>query len=315
MINTPDISQIMPHVPLIKHGKGYCHEKHDSLKFYSYSGKWFYKWFSCDESGDLLDYLRRHENKSYYEAKTLLNSNQAYSNQSHSNQATKQVEQSSNNWKSDDWQKKANRLIYHAQSRMLKEQSSPLQYLKDRGLKLSTIVKARLGFLPDSNLKGAVYPAKHVIPVYNSNKKLIRVRFRYYKNDKIRYGCMKGSEGARPYPIGITPDTPGQTIVICESELDGLLIHQETGYKAGVLAMGQAKGPTKPLTQWLNRQADKVIIALDNDIAGKKASDQWLNSLPGSTVLQYPGKDPGYKPDLIGGIVLDAMTYSQAFEL
>jgi len=51
----------------------------------------------------------------------------------------------------------------------------------------------------------------------------------------------------RPYPIGIDRDKSGQSIVICESELDGLIIHQETVYQVGVLALGHAKPPDKSI--------------------------------------------------------------------
>ena len=107
---------------------------------------------------------------------------------------------------------------------------------------------------------------------------------------------MKGSDGVRPYPIGIDRDKSGQSIVICESELDGLLIHQESGYKFGVLALGHAKPPDKSIIQWLQKKEARIVLSLDNDSAGKKATAQWKAVLQQSQILDYQGKDPGENP-------------------
>jgi DNA primase len=283
MAPNAEVTNILPHLPLKKVGKGYMHTEHNSLKFYMYANKWHYKWFSRGESGDLIDYLRKHENKSFNEAKAYVSETKIL---------TKKLPETPE-WQTKTWQKKANRLIYYATEILLKTKSKPLQFLKDRGLKLSTIIKWKIGFSPEQTIDGNHYPAKHIIPIYNSDRKLIRVRFRYWDNPKMRYSCMKGSDGVKPYPIGIDLDKSGQTIVVCESELDGLLIHQESGYKVGVLALGHAKAPDKSVYQWLQNKSARVILSLDNDSAGKKATAQWQEVLPQSHVLDYPGKDPG----------------------
>ena len=104
------------------------------------------------------------------------------------------------------------------------------------------------------------------------------------------------------YPIGIDLDKSGQTIVVCESELDGLLIHQESGYKVGVLSLGHAKAPDKSVYQWLQKKSARVLLALDNDSAGKNATAQWKEVLQQAQVLDYPGKDPGENPIKISAL-------------
>ena len=99
------------------------HAEHHSLKFYIYANKWRYKWFSRDESGDLVDFLRKHENKSFQEAKAYL----------YGTKASTIKKPETQEWRSKKWQKKANRLIYYANDRLIKTKSEPLQFLKDRG--------------------------------------------------------------------------------------------------------------------------------------------------------------------------------------
>jgi len=83
-------------------------------------------------------------------------------------------------------------------------------------------------------------------------------------------------------------------LVIVESELDGLLIDQEAGDMAGVVALGSAQ--TKP-DQELNRllkMASRLLITLDFDGAGASAAWRyWLSNYPGSKRWPTPyGKDP-----------------------
>jgi len=122
---------------------------------------------------------------------------------------------------------------------------------------------------------------------------------------------MKGSDGVRPYPIGIDRDKSEQTIVVCESELDGLLIHQESGYKVGVLALGHAKAPDKSIYHWLKNKSARVILSLDNDLVGKQATSKWQEVLPHSQILDYPGKDPGEYPIKIGVLLQNTLENSE----
>ena len=160
-----DLPSILSHLPLKKNGKGYMHSEHHSLKFYRYANKWRYKWFSRDESGDLIDFLQKHENKSFQEAKAYLYGTQETTTYSNDTQELSNQTPETPEWLSKKWQKKANRLVYYANDRLIKIKSEPLQFLKDRGLKMSTIVKWKLGFSPDQTINGNQFPAKHIIPV------------------------------------------------------------------------------------------------------------------------------------------------------
>ena len=63
--------------------------------------------------------------------------------------------------------------------------------------------------------------------------------------------------------------------VIVESELDGLLIHQEAGDVVGVIALGNAQARPDIEAHQALEQASVILIALDTDKAGAKEAWQW----------------------------------------
>ena len=93
-----------------------------------------------------------------------------------------------------------------------------------------------------------------------------------------------------------TIDIRGQeSFVIVESELDGLLIDQDAGDLTGVVSLGNAQSKPDQETDRVLRQSRLILIALDFDEAGAKASwKYWLSTY--SNAFRWPvpiGKDPG----------------------
>ena len=83
--------------------------------------------------------------------------------------------------------------------------------------------------------------------------------------------------------------------VIVESELDGLLLNQEAGDLAAVVAMGSAQAKPDAITHEALTKAEMILIALDNDDAGAKASWHFWPETYGAKVKRWPpirGKDP-----------------------
>ena len=83
-------------------------------------------------------------------------------------------------------------------------------------------------------------------------------------------------------------------VVIVESELDGLLLHQEAGDLVGVVALGSAQAKPDQKTHDLLQKADLILVALDADDAGVKAAwGWWLKQYPQAQRLPpVMGKDP-----------------------
>lgn len=83
--------------------------------------------------------------------------------------------------------------------------------------------------------------------------------------------------------------------VIVESELDGLLLNQEAGDLAGVVAMGSAQAKPDRITHGLLTAAAVILVSLDTDEAGAKASWQFWPETYGKKAGRWPtigGKDP-----------------------
>jgi DNA primase len=82
--------------------------------------------------------------------------------------------------------------------------------------------------------------------------------------------------------------------VVVESELDALLIAQEAGELAGVIALGTAGAKPDAETAAQLAAAAAILVALDFDEAGEKASAWWLAHY--RQAVRWPpaaGKDPG----------------------
>jgi hypothetical protein len=83
--------------------------------------------------------------------------------------------------------------------------------------------------------------------------------------------------------------------VIVESELDGLLIHQEAGDMVGVIALGSATNTPDIEAHKALEQAEVILVALDTDEAGAKQTWTWW-AKQNQQSKRWPvinGKDPG----------------------
>lgn len=84
------------------------------------------------------------------------------------------------------------------------------------------------------------------------------------------------------------------TIITVEAELDGLLLHQQAGDLAGVIALGSAKARPDRVTHEALERADLVLNCLDSDGAGAKEAWSWWKRTY-KNAKRWPvhiGKDP-----------------------
>jgi len=287
-------------IELVSNGKGYHLREHDSLKLFHQDGIWLYKWWSQGgEVGDGIQYLQRHCGMSFPEAVATLsgpiisvNSTPRHVDQqdSHCLESKKKLEQ----WKTKRWQTDSEKLIRAAQSYLLAPNGKGrVSYLvHKRGLHLDTIQQHGLGWLP---AKGHM-PSKLLIPCYDSQGSLIRVRFRIDNPGpgQERYRISKGSNPDSPYPLGVFPHKP---VMVLESELDAILIAQEAGDHVGVLAMGTTGMKLNTaMIRYLTYKIPIILISLDNDQSGKEKTTSLINELPNAIDWPVPekyGKDPG----------------------
>jgi len=133
-------------------------------------------------------------------------------------------------------------------------------------------------------------PAGLVIPlIIGGAVHRLRIR-RSDPGDGPRYVIASGSSAA---PIAWGQDKGATTIMIVESELDGLLLNQEAGDLAGVVAMGSATAKPDTATHDRLTRAELILVSLDSDDAGAKAAAFWLATY-GGKAKRWPtikGKD------------------------
>jgi hypothetical protein len=175
------------------------------------------------------------------------------------------------------------------------------QWLHDnKGLSEASIRKAMLGLnladiraprqawgLPD-NEKKVWLPAGLVIPLLVDGA-VHRLRIRRTESTGPRYVVVPGSSSA-PMVLGYDK----AAVVVVESELDVLLLEQAAGDLCAVAALGNAQAKPNVTTHELLQNTPLILVALDADDAGAKASWQFWSQSYGAKVkrwLSILGKD------------------------
>ncbi len=184
------------------------------------------------------------------------------------------------------------------------ESSLFFELLRERGINQETARKFKLGYNPSSffcsSLKWGISSEKKmfipqglVTPVFAENQ-VVRIKIR--KDGEVqgaKYIEVKGSSQTDAI-YGSSQALHQFPVVIVESELDAILLHQEVGDVCSFVALG---GASKRLSDELMAklmQNPEVLLSLDNDTPGKKASLWWLKKLPLSKVWFTPhSKSPG----------------------
>ncbi len=185
------------------------------------------------------------------------------------------------------WTERAHTFLSVCQTVLRANQGAMGWLLEQRGLTPETAESAGLGLnakdmyfdraewgLPPATnpktgkAKRVWLPAGLVIPCFDGDGRVIRLRIRRNSpGDGQRYIVATGSCMT---PVIVWGDQ--STVVVVESELDALLIHQEAGDLVGVVAMGSAQAkPDENLHQRL-MAAKCILVALDTDEAGKMAA-------------------------------------------
>jgi DNA primase len=183
------------------------------------------------------------------------------------------------------WAERAKKLITASHTTLM-ENSVALKWLKsERGISADTAKRFSLGWIPTDQWreksewglpedgKKMYFPKGLVIPL----DKAVKIR-REDPGEFARYFLVTGSVST-PLVIGTPYET---TAVIVESELDAILLSQEIKRKVFVVSLGSCSNkPDEALLEKLSL-CPVILIALDSDKAGAKASRWWLENVPSS---------------------------------
>lgn len=197
---------------------------------------------------------------------------------------------------SDIWQAKASALVATAHAALL---ANPTQmaWLAARGIKAASVHRHRLGWIPealfrardawglpprtreDGRPKKLWIPAGLTIPLLDGET-VLRVRIRQAEGEP-KYLVLEGSAKA-PAPLLCIADTwPGSfhACIVVEAELDAILVAQEVGDIAAVLAVGSASVlPEDTRSVAFCRSMSWFGLWLDRDAAGDKGLRRWTEA-------------------------------------
>ena len=255
-------------------------------------GRWWCR--GCGKNGDAIQFLRDTQGMSYREAV------EALGGRVH----PKRLQGVRHNREEKPppclkWQGRAGTFLQRAQM-ALWQNAQALSFLHERGLRDDIIRAARLGWNDrdryDDREAWGLEPVKDrrvwlpsglVIPLHE-NGTILRLRIRRPAGES-RYVVVSGSD-MRP----MTWNLNGDAVVVVESELDGLLIHQEAADLAGTVALGSAQAKPDIDTERALRRAALILASLDLDDAGGRAAWRyWVARYSQARRWPVPiGKDP-----------------------
>lgn len=211
------------------------------------------------------------------------------------------------------WAEKADKFVRNCHEKLMNDDPALRALLDKRGITAETAIKFKLGINKDEKYfrpreswglptevksktgkpKKLWIPRGLVVP-YIVKDTVQRIRVRRSKKDLRNdydppYYFVPGSTPA----IMLIPSARSACIVV-ESELDGILIHQEAGDLVGVLAMGTAKAKPDSVCARHLSTADVLLVALDYDQAGESGSVWWMETYRKAMRWPVPcEKDPG----------------------
>jgi DNA primase len=207
-----------------------------------------------------------------------------------------------------EWQERASGLSREAKTALWERPDNEVwQWLHARGLSDETIAMVDLGLIgknsrepfEDWGLPVEYYesgeprelflPAGLLIPVFDRTGNPKRLWVRRFDESGPKYYVIPSST-KDPLILG----RPGQSVVLCETDLDAHLIRQEAGDLITAASLGTSGGhPNVELMSHLVT-APNILISLDTDEAGRKATGKWLETFPNAKNWPVPwSKDPG----------------------
>ena len=320
-------SVISSYVQLKRRGSnlvGLCpfhNEKTASFTVYPENGSYYC--FGCSAGGDVVTFIRQAENLDYIEAVRLL-----------AQRCGMQVPEDNTDDKTARIKKRVyemNREAAHFFHNFLcSEGGRPmLKYLRDRGLADGTIRSFGLGAAPDTwdsllkHLRSKGFSDSEIITadLAVSNKKggcydKFRGRVMFpimdLRGNVIAFGgrAHPGTDSSQKYVN--TADTPvfkkshnlyalsaaktngAEKMILAEGYMDVIALHA-AGFKNAVAALGTSF--TEDQARLLRRYTNEVVLTLDADTAGRKATERAMTilnktGLPARVLAIPDGKDP-----------------------
>jgi DNA primase len=246
----------------------------------------------CQISGDAIDWLQRYHRLSFDEAVRLLDGGLGSS----PIPATRRPDPPDDDPPLMTWQVHARQVVDMAEETLWSSQGEPARdYLLARGLTVSTIQTAHLGYIPGGyrewrTMAGLSVPCGITIPwLTDSEETLWTVKVRRASGAPKYLQLAGGSQGGLYQADRLKG---ARAALFCEGEFDTLLAQQEGEPLIAAVTVGSAS--CRLNRRWLGDLVSVPIIlaAYDMDLAGEKGAAR-LQALSGRVqVIHVPwGKD------------------------
>src|SRR5260221_10374288 len=262
---------------------------------------------ACSEGGDIFNFVMKHDGLDFVSALKVLADTAGVELQ----------ERTPEQVKGDEHLDKMRGLLeetarfFHEQLMESAEAQPARTYVRKRGLKRETLVSFRIGYAPDNwqealdHLKTLGYTEDEIVEagvaIRNEERGRVYDRFRNRlvipicdgRGQIIGFGARALDPDDNPKYLN-SPQTPlfdkgatlfglhmarrtireSETAVIVEGYMDAIQAHQG-GFRNVVAQMGTAL--PEPQLKQLSRYANRLILALDPDVAGIKATMRGLD--------------------------------------
>ena len=268
-------------------------------------GKWWCR--RCDKKGDDIQLLRDAKGLSFPDACTEVGREVQRKKRAHRPALPKEENLKwpvrEVTYPVSEWKVKAEAFVGWTHRHLLKNKEE-LKWLRVRGITEKTVRRFKLGWNPEDiyrsrpswglpeiedNKKKRLWLPKGLVIPWNIDGKIHRLRVRRPEGD-LRYYVVPGSGMAPMVVVGETK----RACVVVESELDAILIAQETGDIISVIALGNSSAHPDKIAKNLLSLTDHIMVSLDFDEAGLKAWWQWKEQYLQAERWPVPeGKDPG----------------------
>lgn len=263
----------------------------------------------CDKKGDAIQFLMDFQGMTFKEAAGVVGKPLSLAR----NNAPRKIKQIPPKPEppSDMWVGRVTRLVEDAHGNLLKNRDK-IRWLKnERGISLDTVKRHHLGWLskdhyrtrvnwslkedikPNGKPKKLFIPSGLIIPYLVEKPVRIRVR-RDNPGEWGRYYILPGSS-SEPMVIFPQGDAVTNPMIIVESELDAILLSQELKSPYSIIALGFAQAKPHDELVLALHCAPYIIVCLDADIAGNKATRYWCETYQNAVwfpMLLAHGKDP-----------------------
>ncbi len=227
---------------------------------------------ACQMSGDVFNWLKRYRNMDFLEAVRLLDTGFP----SRPVPLIHQTEPPDDDPPPLAWQVTARQVVDLAEETLWSEQGEQaLDYLVGRGLQMSTIQAAHLGYIPGGyrqwrTIAGMTVPCGITIPwLTNSEEILWAVKVRRAAGFP-KYVQIPGGTSGGLYHADVLKGA--KAALFCEGEFDTLLAHQEGEPLVAAVTLGSAGNRLN--RRWLFDLVaiPLILVAYDMDQAGEKGA-------------------------------------------